>query len=65
MNERMWLRGVPLTLDHDVTVTGDVMADLFASTSGTDGDWVVKLIDAYPDDGITGQFGGIRIDDCG
>ena len=37
-------------LDHDVTVTGDVMADLFASTTGTDGDLVVKLIDVYPDD---------------
>ena len=37
-------------LDHDVTVTGDVMADIFASTTGTDGDIVVKLIDVYPDD---------------
>jgi putative CocE/NonD family hydrolase len=37
-------------LDHDVTVAGDVMADLFASTTGTDSDWVVKLIDVYPDD---------------
>jgi uncharacterized protein len=37
-------------LDHDVTVTGDVMADIFASTTGTDSDWVVKLIDVYPDD---------------
>jgi putative CocE/NonD family hydrolase len=35
-------------LDHDVTVAGDVIADLFASTSGTDVDWVVKLIDEYP-----------------
>jgi uncharacterized protein len=35
-------------LDHDVTVAGDVIADLFASTSGTDADWVVKLIDEYP-----------------
>ncbi|HEU4981079.1 MAG TPA: CocE/NonD family hydrolase [Acidobacteriaceae bacterium] len=35
-------------LTHDVTVTGDVMADLFASTSGTDSDWIVKLIDVYP-----------------
>jgi putative CocE/NonD family hydrolase len=35
-------------LDHDVTVTGDVIADLFASTSGTDSDWVVKLLDEYP-----------------
>jgi putative CocE/NonD family hydrolase len=37
-------------LDKDVTVTGDVMADIFASTTGTDSDWVVKLIDVYPDD---------------
>ncbi len=37
-------------LDQDVTVTGDVMADIFAATTGTDSDWVVKLIDVYPDD---------------
>ncbi len=37
-------------LDHDVTVTGDVMADLFAATTGTDADWIVKLIDVYPQD---------------
>ncbi|MGB9144827.1 MAG: CocE/NonD family hydrolase [Acidobacteriaceae bacterium] len=35
-------------LDHDVTVTGNVIADLIASTSGTDSDWVVKLIDVFP-----------------
>jgi hypothetical protein len=35
-------------VDHDVTVTGDVTADLFAATTGTDGDFVVKLIDVYP-----------------
>ncbi len=35
-------------LDHDVTVTGPVAADLFASTSGTDSDFIVKLIDVYP-----------------
>jgi putative CocE/NonD family hydrolase len=35
-------------LDHDLTIAGDVIADLFASTSGTDSDWVVKLIDEYP-----------------
>ncbi len=37
-------------LDHDVTVTGDVAADLFAATTGTDADWVVKLIDVSPED---------------
>ena len=36
-------------LDHDVTITGNVVADLIASTSGTDSDWVVKLIDVFPD----------------
>jgi hypothetical protein len=36
-------------LDHDVTIAGDVMADLFAATTGRDADWVVKLIDVYPD----------------
>jgi putative CocE/NonD family hydrolase len=37
-------------LEKDVTVTGDVMADIFAATTGSDADWVVKLIDVYPDD---------------
>jgi hypothetical protein len=36
-------------LDHDVTITGNVVADLVASTSGTDSDWIVKLIDVFPD----------------
>ena len=36
-------------LTQAVTVTGDVAADLFASTTGTDGDWIVKLIDVDPD----------------
>jgi len=37
-------------LDHDLVVTGDIAASLFASTSGTDSDFIVKLIDVYPDD---------------
>ena len=35
-------------LQEDVTVTGDVLAKLFAATTGSDADWVVKLIDVYP-----------------
>ncbi len=35
-------------LESDLILAGDVVADLFASTSGTDSDWVVKLIDVYP-----------------
>lgn len=37
------------TLTEDLTVTGKIMAHLFASTTGTDADWIVKLIDVYPD----------------
>jgi putative CocE/NonD family hydrolase len=44
-------------LDHDVTVTGDVVADIFAATTGSDADWVVKLIDVYPDDAPNGMGG--------
>jgi putative CocE/NonD family hydrolase len=42
-------------LDKEMTVTGDVVADLYAATTGTDSDWVVKLIDEYPaEDGKPG-----------
>jgi putative CocE/NonD family hydrolase len=37
-------------LEEDVVVAGDVRAHLFASTTGTDSDWVVKLIDVYPEE---------------
>jgi len=36
------------SLTEDLTVTGKITAHLFASTSGTDADWIVKLIDEYP-----------------
>ena len=41
-------RTEPLT--DDVTIAGDVIADVFAATSGSDVDWIVKLIDVYPED---------------
>jgi uncharacterized protein len=37
-------------LDHDVTVAGPIVASLRVSTTGTDSDWVVKVIDVYPAD---------------
>ncbi len=40
---------VSAPLEHDLTITGEVAADLFVSTSGTDADIVVKLIDVYPE----------------
>jgi uncharacterized protein len=36
-------------LKEDVTITGEPVAHLFAATTGSDADWVVKLIDVYPD----------------
>ncbi len=36
-------------LDADVVIAGDITAHLFASTTGSDADWVVKLIDVYPE----------------
>jgi len=36
------------SLTKDLTVTGKIMTHLFASTTGTDADWIVKLIDVYP-----------------
>ena len=40
----------PEPLTEDVTVVGPIRAELHVSTTGTDADWVVKLIDVYPDD---------------
>jgi len=37
-------------LTDPLTVSGEVVAHLQASTSGSDADWVVKLIDVYPDE---------------
>lgn len=37
-------------LPEDLTLAGPLRAELFVSTTGTDADWVVKLIDVHPDD---------------
>jgi len=37
-------------LEQDVTICGPVFANLSVSTSGTDSDWIVKLIDVFPDE---------------
>ncbi|MCA9070125.1 MAG: CocE/NonD family hydrolase, partial [Planctomycetaceae bacterium] len=37
-------------LENDITIVGPVEVELHVSTSGTDSDWIVKLIDVYPDD---------------
>jgi len=37
-------------LDNDLTLAGPIIADLAVSTTATDADWIVKVIDVYPDD---------------
>ena len=47
---------VSAPIDHDVTVTGPIAADLFASTTGTDSDFVVKLIDVFPENAAPNKW---------
>ena len=55
MDDQRFLQGRPdvvswqtAPLTQDVTVAGALSAHLFASTTGSDADWIVKLIDVYP-----------------
>ena len=48
-------------LDEDVTLTGPVVADLFVSTTGTDADFVVKLIDVFPPDMKAGDDEEVKV----
>jgi putative CocE/NonD family hydrolase len=53
-------------LDEDLTVGGSLRAELFVSTSATDADWIVKIIDVHPDDirhddGGISQLGGYQM----
>jgi hypothetical protein len=48
-------------LTRDLTFTGEVVADIFASTTGADDDLVVKLIDQYPDDDPDPKMRGYQL----
>lgn len=49
-------------LDAPVKISGEPLANLVVSTSGTDSDWVVKLIDVYPDEvGDKPSMGGYQL----
>src|SRR5262249_40007193 len=37
-------------LESDLTFAGPIQAELFVATTGTDADWIVKVIDVFPDD---------------
>jgi len=50
------------TLTAPLKISGEPIANLVASTSGTDSDWVVKLIDVYPDEvGGDAVMGGYQL----
>jgi putative CocE/NonD family hydrolase len=49
------------TLSDPITIRGAVMVHLFAETTGTDADWVVKLIDVYPDDDPQLEMSGYEL----
>jgi putative CocE/NonD family hydrolase len=50
------------TLVSPMKISGQPVANLIASTSGTDSDWVVKLIDSYPDEvGAQEEMGGYQL----
>ena len=48
-------------LTKDLVLTGEVIADIFAATTGTDNDMVVKLIDQYPDDYADPKMRGYQL----
>ena len=48
-------------LKRDMVLTGEVVADIYASTTGTDNDLVVKLIDQYPADDPDAKMRGYQL----
>ena len=43
-------------LEEDLTIAGPILAQVFVSTTGTDSDWVVKLIDVFPGNAPASAF---------
>jgi putative CocE/NonD family hydrolase len=50
-------------LDKELTVAGPIDVDFVVSTSGTDCDWIVKVIDVFPDSGTGTPLGRVRTGD--
>jgi uncharacterized protein len=48
-------------LKKDLTITGEVLADIYAATTGTDNDLIMKLIDEYPEDGPDVKMHGYQL----
>ncbi|MBM3783953.1 MAG: CocE/NonD family hydrolase [Acidobacteria bacterium] len=47
-------------LETDLTIAGPILNSLFVSTTGTDADWIVKLIDVFPDAIATKVYDGSK-----
>jgi len=45
-------------LTEDVTLAGNLLANLKVSTTGTDADWVIKVLDVYPDTASNSKWTG-------
>jgi putative CocE/NonD family hydrolase len=67
LNDQRFVDGRPDVLTYqtaplkeDLTITGEPWAHLFAATTGSDCDWVVKLIDVYPDVAEPAPMGGFE-----
>src|ERR1700712_1715578 len=48
-------------LDKDVTIAGNIWANLKVATTGTDADFVVKVLDVYPDTASNNKFTGTGV----
>jgi len=48
-------------LEEDITLAGPIIAELWVSTSGTDSDWIVKVIDVFPPDAEDTEATGERM----
>jgi putative CocE/NonD family hydrolase len=48
-------------LENDLTLAGNIWANLKVSTTGTDADWIVKVIDVYPDSTKNTSFTGTNV----
>jgi putative CocE/NonD family hydrolase len=48
-------------LSEPITIRGPIVAYLIAETTGTDADWVVKLIDVYPEDDTDVEMSGYQL----
>ncbi len=50
-------------LKEDVTIAGPIIASLQVSTTGTDSDWIVKLIDVYPGKALDARYCNVNMGD--